>query len=467
MRLTIRDLEKIPHTRLLNGGRGAGKRFREVSTDSRTAGEGDLFVALRGERFDGHAFVAAAFARGALAAVVDEKFDVSLAESNALLVVGDTVRALGDLARVYRDKFRVPVLAVGGSNGKTTTKEMIGQVLAEKYSVLATEGNLNNHVGVPQTLFRLTSRHELAVVEMGTNHPGELAHLCRAVRPTHAILTNIGREHLEFFGTLEGVAREEGTLFESVREQGGGTAIVNADDPLVARAARGMKRVVTFGFAARNAMVRGRRIRLDALGTPQLEFRTPRMREWLGVQLRVPGAHIAANALAAVAAGVAFGVPAMSIRRALESFRAPTKRMEVLSVAGVTVLNDAYNANPDSTTAALRTLAAMKTTGKRIAVLGDMKELGDASAEAHTAVGREAATLKIDYVLTFGPMAKQIRDAAAMPGAIHYEQKNMLAEYLAELVTPGDVVLVKGSRSMRMEDIVTFLQERLHGSPPT
>jgi len=458
MTLTLRDLLKIPHMEFRHARALRVKTFSGVSTDSRTTKAGDIFIALRGGTFDGHAFIGTAFSRGAAAALAEESFNATAHEGQPLMFVEDTTRALGALARVYRDKFSVPVLAVGGSNGKTTTKDMIAMVLAEKYSVLSTEGNLNNHVGVPQTLFRLTKKHEVAVVEIGTNHPGEVPYLCSVLGPTHALLTNIGREHLEFFGSLEGVAGEEGALFRAFG--GAGTAIVNADDPRVVAQAAGVRKTVTFGFVPRRARVRGRKMVLDEAGCAGFEFKTPAMKAWRRVQLAVPGAHNAMNALAAAAAGTAFRVPPGSIAAALASFRASSRRMETLSVGGVVVLNDTYNANPDSMIAALRTLAAMKGKGKKIAVLADMRELGQRSPEEHAAVGREASALGLDFILTYGPLARHIHHAAARAGAIHYEEKSTLAEYLAELAAPGDTVLVKGSRAMAMEDVVLFLQQR-------
>jgi UDP-N-acetylmuramoyl-tripeptide--D-alanyl-D-alanine ligase len=405
--------------------------------------------------------VGAAFAAGAVAAVVEEGFDAAPFAGKPLMLVKNTSPALGSLARIYRDRFRIPFLAVGGSNGKTTTKEMIAKVLGEKYNVLCTEGNLNNHIGVPMTLFRLSRKHEVAVIEIGTNHPGEIADLCRTLAPTHGLITSIGREHLEFFGSLDGVAEEEGELFGSLSTGGAGMAIVSADDPRIRRAARHVKRKLTYGFRSRSASVQGRRVVLDGEGRASFEFRSAAMKRWRGVQLAIPGKHNAMNALSAAAAGLVFHVPPGRISSALESCRTLSRRMETLSIGGVTILNDTYNANPDSAIAALETLASLRVPGKKVAVLADMKELGLHAAEGHAAVGKQAAALGIDYVLTHGDLAKQIHAAAGIPGALHYDQKNILAEYLAELLSPGDAVLVKGSRGMHMEDIVTFLKERL------
>jgi UDP-N-acetylmuramoyl-tripeptide--D-alanyl-D-alanine ligase len=459
--LTVRDLEKIPHREFRNRTVLARSAVKGVSTDSRTTEPGDLFIALGGESFDGHRFVGAAFAAGAVAAVVVEGFDPAHVAGKPLIFVRNTSLALGALARVYRDKFRIPFLAVGGSNGKTTTKDMITKVLREKYNVLSTEGNFNNHIGVPMTLFRLNRKHDVAVIEIGTNHPGEIAELCRTLAPTHGLITNIGREHLEFFGSLDGVAEEEGELFRSLSSPAGGMAIVGADDPRISRAARPVKRKLLYGFHSRSASVRGRRVVLDGEGRASFEFRSAAMKRWHGVHLGIPGKHNAMNALTAAAAGVVFHVPPSQISSALESCHPVSRRMETLSIGGVTILNDTYNANPDSARAALETLASLRVPGKKIAVLADMLELGIHAEEGHSEVGKEAAALHIDYVLTHGDLAKHIHDAAGISGALHYDQKNMLAEYLVELLTPGDAVLVKGSRGMHMEDIVTFLNERL------
>jgi UDP-N-acetylmuramoyl-tripeptide--D-alanyl-D-alanine ligase len=462
MNLSARDLSLIPHIEFRNRKALGRRRCSGVSTDSRTTGEGELFVALRGERFDGHAFLSSVFARGAFAAVVDRKGDISAAQEFPLLVVEDTIRALGELAHLYRKKFDIPVLAIGGSNGKTTTKEMIAGVLGAKYQVLSTEGNHNNHIGVPQTVFRLSARHEVAVVEIGTNHPGEIANLCWILQPTHGLITNIGREHLEYFRTIEGVADEEGRLFESIHAIRGGMAIVNADDARVVSRAHGIKKVRTYGFHARGADVRGRMLGTDTAGRVRMSFRTRGATKETMVQLGIPGEHTARNALAAIAAGVIFRVPPARIREVLESLNAPTQRMEVSDLDGITVLNDAYNANPDSVLAAVRTLDAVSGAGKKIVVLGDMLELGDVAEEEHRRVGKDIAAMRYDYLLSFGPMMKYLHEESDSSRSTHFEQKNMLAEYLAELLSPGDTVLVKGSRGMKMEDVITFLRERAH-----
>ena len=459
MKLTLKDLDRLTlvesrHRELLKG-----KTISGVSTDSRKISAGAIFIALKGENFDGHQFVEDTFREGAIAAIVDESF--AGASDKSLFVVKDTTRALGELARIYRMKFDIPILAIGGSNGKTTTKDMTTAVLSTSFNVLGTDGNLNNHIGVPQTLLRLEKKHQMAVIEIGTNHPGEIEYLCGILLPTYGLVTNIGHEHLEFFKSIEGVAEEEGALFRFLKGNRKSLAFVNVDDPRIRLKARGVRRRVTYGLRTKRVDVWGHVGSVDESGCVTFEYMGKKPVKSGAVRLRIPGEHNAMNALAAAAVGLEFKVPPKRIQKALESFHPTVKRMELLQYGGVSIYNDTYNANPDSMVAALRTLASAKVSGKRIAVLGDMRELGDQGKEEHKRVGREAAQLGIDYLLTFGELARSIHESARMQGALHYDQKNMLAEYLAELVSPGDAVLVKGSRGMKMEDIVTFLEKRL------
>jgi len=458
VKLTAQELEAVEHRAFLNKEVLARKALKRVSTDSRTVAAGDLFVAIRGERFDGHSFIDEVFRHGALAAVVDYKSDLAPFAGKPFLVVENTVRALGAVARMHRQKFKIPVLAVAGSNGKTTTKDMIAAVLKKKMNVLSTEGNLNNHIGVPMTMLRLTKKHKAAVIEIGTNHPGEIEYLCSILQPTHGLITNIGREHLEFLHSIEGVAQEEGALFSFLRQKKGG-AFINADDPHVRTVARRMKRTITYGFRASKADVSGAILSTNQSGCNTISF-SARGKKTHKISLRVPGEHNAMNALAATAVGYSFRVSEKVIAGALSHFHPTEKRMQTLNLGGVMVLNDTYNANPDSMIAAVQTLDRAVVRGKKIAVLADMLELGDQSEAEHARVGTEIAHLGVDYVLTFGQYARFIHEECGNKQAVHYDHKNMLAEYLAELITAGDAVLVKGSRGMRMEDIVMFLEER-------
>jgi UDP-N-acetylmuramoyl-tripeptide--D-alanyl-D-alanine ligase len=325
MKITLRDCSHLTGAVVQTGTR---IRITGVSTDSRKVKKGNIFFALRGEKFDGHQYWQDAYRQGASIVVVEKTW----LEANGgsargitipVVAVPDTTKALGELAGIYRQKFAIPVLAIGGSNGKTTTKEMIASVLRKKYSVLSTEGNLNNHIGVPQMLFRLTPKHDIAVLELGTNHPGELGYLCSITRPTHALITNIGREHLEFFIDKRGVAQEETELFRAVEKKG--TAFVNLNDQFLAPFQKKVRYVVSYGTAPR-AAVRGMKMKLNDLAQPFFELRVKGKKIVYPLQLSAAGMHNVSNALAAAAVGTAFRVPVKKIAEALEQFNAAQKR---------------------------------------------------------------------------------------------------------------------------------------------
>src|SRR5712692_5909356 len=315
MNLTFGDVLSLAHMQAYNIENRKQLTIKGVSTDSRTTKRGEIFFALRGEKFDGHKFVGSAFENGAAMAVIHEPEIADLFKTQPLLLVQDTTRALGKLAHTYRIKFNIPIIAVGGSNGKTTTKDMIAAVLGKKYKVLKTEGNLNNQIGVPHMLFRLKKIHDIAVIEIGTNHFGEVEYLCEMLEPTHGLITNIGSEHLEFFGDVRGVAKAEGELFDSLGTKGVG--FVNADDPWVVRKTRRLKRKITYGFTKGNVHVRGKFLGMNDKTCPS--FRVNRGgRKGFHIQLLVPGKHMASSALGAAAVGLTFRVPSKEIRQALE-----------------------------------------------------------------------------------------------------------------------------------------------------
>ena len=272
MQSDARELLNIEHLRVQNVEGLQDKKLKGVSTDSRRVKPGEVFFAIRGEKFDGHDFVSDAAQRGCLAAVVEDRLLPSAVrvENLPLLILNDSTKALGDFARFYKRKFDIPVIAVTGSNGKTTTKEMIAEVLGEKFTVLKTEGNLNNHIGVPQTLFRLEKKHDVAVIELGTNHFGEIDYLCTVAEPTYGLITNVGRAHLEFFGSLEGVAQAKGELFERLQPRGFG--FVNADDRRVVDKARKLRRKLTYGFEEKRANIKGRFLGLNDRVQPSFSF---------------------------------------------------------------------------------------------------------------------------------------------------------------------------------------------------
>ena len=441
---------------------GARARILRVHTDSRTVRKGDLFVALPGERFDAHEFVPAAVAAGATAVIVRADYPPTPALAGALLLgVADPLRAYQQLAAAHRARFTLPVVAVTGSNGKTTTKEMVASVLAARWRTLKTEGNLNNRIGVAQTLFRLTARYAAAVIEMGVDDMGQTTRLCEIARPTLGLITNIGPDHLEFFRTMDRSAESKAELLDELPADG--AAILNADDRyfgLFKKRARG--RVVSFGLSAR-ADVRAEQIEPHGRDGTQFKLVLPGRSRRLLARIRVPGEHNVTNALAGAAVGIALDVPGTAIVAGLAQFRPAAMRSQIEVRHGVRIIVDCYNANPASTRAAVRLLAESKAKGRRIAVLGDMLELGPTTAALHAEVGAYVAQLGVDTLIASGPLSLNLAQGARAAGlaAVHEaaDAPAAAAELLA-LVRPGDVVLVKASRGMRLERVVQALRDR-------
>ncbi|MDM4770653.1 UDP-N-acetylmuramoyl-tripeptide--D-alanyl-D-alanine ligase [Solimonas sp. SE-A11] len=437
--------------RLLNGELAGGDAgFSRVGTDTRTLQPGDLYVALQGENFDGHNFLEAAVAAGAAGALVSRRVESSLPQ----VVVGDTLKALQEYAAEWRRRFDIPVVAVTGSNGKTTTKQLLASVFAARGPVLATRGNLNNHIGVPLTLLSLRPEHRTAVIEMGANHAGEIALLASLAKPDVGVVTQAGDAHLEGFGSREGVARAKGELFAALS---GGVAVINADDhyaPLWRDLARHAS-VLTFGFDE-GADVRALHVQAEPPAAPsvmQFELRAPNGKQ--SVRLPLPGRHMVANAMAAAACGVALGLDVQQIAQGLAGVDAPSGRLSWKTTPqGARLLDDSYNANPSSLKAGLELLAGM--AGRRWAVLGAMVELGPNSVQLHADAGRTARALGIDRLLTLGPMARHAAEAFGT-GAEAYDSVEELAAAANQQLDAQTVVLVKGSRSSRMERVVAAL----------
>jgi UDP-N-acetylmuramoyl-tripeptide--D-alanyl-D-alanine ligase len=432
---------------------GPAVAFERVATDTRTLQPGDLFVALKGERFDGHDFVADALRQGAVAALVDEAH--ANAFDGALIAVPDTLRALGALAAHWRRRVDLPVVAISGSNGKTSTKEMLAAVFRAAVGsgrVAATSGNLNNEIGVPLTVLTLRAHHRLAVFELGMNHRGETRALAAIVAPTIALVTNAQREHQEFMRSVAEVAEEHADAVAALPP--GGVAVVNADDPhaevwrTAARSARAT--VATFGLA-RGADVGGS-FELHA-DRSEIEIRTPEGA--FAVTLHVPGRHMVANALAAATAARAAGVTHEAIARGLSAFRPLAGRLVPrTSTHGAVVIDDTYNANPDSVRAAIDVLAA--APGERWLALGDMGEVGEQGPAFHREIGAYARDFGVARLFAAGELAREAAQAFG-EGATHYESVDALAAAIETAATRGVTVLVKGSRFMRMERVVAAL----------
>jgi UDP-N-acetylmuramoyl-tripeptide--D-alanyl-D-alanine ligase len=433
--------------------RGNDVRFDSVSTDSRTLTRGALFVALRGEQFDGHRFIEAAAGRGAAAAMVDEDSGPPMSGAAIpFLVVDDTRRALGRLAGRWRERFTLPLVAVTGSNGKTTVKEMIAAILRAHYGeqcVLATEGNLNNDIGVPLTLLRLREGHRAAVVELGVNHPGETAYLAAIASPTVALVNNAQREHQEFMKSVAEVAREHAAVFAELRQDG--VAVINADDEFAAfwRELLAGKRVRDYGID-RPAQVSGRH---ELLGFESaIDLRTPEGE--VSVEFRASGRHNVMNALASAAAATAAGASLAAVAKGLRGFAGVQGRLQPKKgKRGAAVVDDSYNANPDSVRAAVDVLAGMP--GRRILVLGDMGELGPDGPAFHEEIGVYAKG-RIDALLTLGILSREASRAFGV-NSRHFDDITDLIREAGAQDTPGSTILVKGSRFMRMERVVAAL----------
>jgi len=453
--LTLAGLARCGEGRLI----GEDRVFDCISTDSRSLPAGALFVALRGERFDGHEFANAAAARGAGGLLVERPLPIALPQ----VVVPDTLGALTACARAHRRRFRSPVVAVTGSNGKTTTKEMLGAILSRKGPCLITKGNLNNHIGVPLTLLDLRQEHRHAVIEMGANHRGEIAHLVSIAEPDIGLVTNAGAAHLEGFESLDGVAAGKGELFAGLPSAG--VAVINADDRYASswRSAAAGRRLLTFGveqpadFTAQHIVTS-----IESNGPrQQFDLMSPVGTE--SVRLDLAGLHNLRNALGAAAAAHAAGADLSDIAAGLAAVRPVKGRLEFRrAINGALLVDDSYNANPASVRAGLDTFRGV--AGARWLVLGDMMELGSGADQLHAEIGRYAREAGIDRLLAFGPKSRFAVDAFG-PGGTWFEDIDDLIAEARQSLVPDVVVLVKGSRANRLERVTAALA-RAQGEAP-
>ena len=463
MILTIEEVLRATGGKLLQGKGNAF--FQGISTDSRTITEGELFIALKGPCFDGHHYALEALKKKAGGVLVEEDMVGDIRwngyRSRAVIAVKDTLTALGAIARDWRRKYGPPVVALTGSNGKTTTKEMIAACLETTFPILKTKGNLNNLIGVPLTLLTLTEKERVVVLEMGMNVPGEIRRLTEIAEPDVGLITNIQKVHLEGMGSLERLKEEKGELFRKMRRDG--TILVNQDDPRVVDLARdypGQK--ITFGIET-PAEVMAKEIQLR--GVEGTSFTLILEEEAMEVHLQLLGRHFVPNALSAIAVGCLFGVELKQAKEAIEHFQSFPMRMEVVPFkGGKTLINDAYNANPYSMELALETLVEVKGKGRAIAVLGDMLELGNFEKEAHEQLGERVSELSIDFLLALGEDAPLVVESAIRHGfpierTRIVESHSEAISLLRQMLENGDWILVKGSRRMAMEKIVEGLTE--------
>jgi UDP-N-acetylmuramoyl-tripeptide--D-alanyl-D-alanine ligase len=432
---------------------------RRICIDSRQVSAGDLFIALPGEKSDGHSFLADAASRGAAAVLVNRAMALQKSPGCAVISVPDTIEALGLLAARYRKSFSLPLFAVGGSNGKTTTKDLLASVLQRRMPTLWSEASFNNHLGVPLTLLRLERQHAAGVLEVGTNHPGELAKLVQMVLPHYGIITSIGREHLEFFGDIEGVVREEGALAELLPPHG--TLFLNGDSEWTETIARrSAATVVRVGVGSKNEWC-GQMVRIDKLGTT-FRVRSPLAAFSRDYHINLLGRHQIVSALLVLAAAASVGCTPEQTQTGFDNCPPPKMRLQLWDLRGVRVLDDAYNANADSMLAALQTLLDLPCKGRRVAVLGDMAELGSHSEAAHEEVGRRAAQLGVGQLFAIGKMAPVLARAARAAGltrVLEFSDVDSAATAVKSFVRAGDLLLLKASRCSRLERIGELLRK--------
>ena len=433
--------------------RGNDVGFARVTTDSRQIQPGDLFVALRGDKFDGHDYAVRALAQGAAAVMLDEHAALDIVPA---IVVTDTRLALGQLAAAWRQKMPARVLAITGSSGKTSVKEMLAAILCAAVgteAVLATQGNLNNDIGMPLTLLRLRSEHQFAVVEMGMNHAGEIAYLSKLARPDVAVIINAGTAHIGMLGSQRAIALAKGEIWSGLGEHG--VAVINADDTYADlwRSLAGKYRLMDFG------LVHAQDVRGSYSAQPMTSDISMQIGdEPLTVHLNVAGEHNVMNALAAAATAHAVNVDLSAIKAGLESYQGVKGRLQRKpALHGAIVIDDSYNANPDSTRAAIQVLAA--STGRKILVLGDMGELGDEAAVMHAQIGAMAKAAGVDALYALGDLSRQTVSGFGT-GAQHYADVSVLAADVLATLATDVTVLVKGSRFMQMERVVKILEEQ-------
>ncbi len=442
-------------------------RYNGVSIDSRTVKPTDLFVAIKGTHFDGNEFVPEVIKKGVQAVVVDNDFSAeqikNMPDQVSVIKVIDGVTALGDLAKWWRAKFSSPCVAITGSNGKTTTREMVSAIASAKGQVLKTHGNLNNLIGLPLTVFRWTAQDQIAVLELGMNAKGEIKRLADICQPDVGVITNITAAHLEKLNTVEGVAQAKAELFEQMNSQG--IAIVNDEDPWVKKIGQKYPgHTISFGMQ-NSSDVQFRY--MESTDFENVDLTLAVMGEERKIKLPVPGTHNVMNALAAIAVGVALDIDIDEILERLTKFKPIAMRFERVQLAnGVCLINDSYNANPLSMKAAFRTVSSVKRSGRFIAVLGDMFELGEQSAKLHKEVGYDVAEFGVKKLFTFGERAKQIASGALekglSPKAVCQTQDiDELQNLVDDEIQPGDVLLVKASRGMRLERLVEYLKHNI------
>ena len=448
------------------------QEFDGIGIDSRTIRPGELFVAICGTSHDAHTFLSQVVAKGVRGVVIQKGKEVGhinqvlAQQGGGCFVVEDTTLALGRLAAYQRQKMRIPVVAITGSNGKTTTRQMTAMVMAQRFNTLVTDGNFNNEIGLPLTLFRLSVDHQAAVLELGMNHFGEMERLGAICRPTIAVITNAGPAHLEFLGNVQGVARAKGELLDYIHPNG--HAVLNADDEHVAALAKATSCAVCMFGTTRRAEIRAEAIK-ESAGQVTFDLILPHTR--IPIELATPGRFMVSNALAAAAVGHLSGIDAQRIKAGLETFAPIKGRLNIkITDNGIYIIDDTYNANPASMAAAIGVLVASKSSSRGFIVLGDMLELGEQAEALHRQVGRQAGEAGIEKLYAVGQHAEAVLSGARQAGMADFRlmtaNKEDVVADLLQNIKPADWVLVKGSRGMTMETIVAGIQHWVDGNVP-
>jgi len=462
IQLTIEDLFNVQTSEIFNPDEY--KPVSSVSIDSRNIAKNSIFIAIKGKTFDGHDFIQDAINNGAACVVINKKRLKDFSDLQIPFVtVKNTTLALGDIARIWRNKLRTKIIAITGSAGKTSTKEMIALMLSEKYSVYKTVGNNNNHIGVPLTLLSTNNEHDILVAELGTNHFGEIEYTSSISQPDYALITNIGSSHLEFLKNKSGVLKEKIALFKAAAERNG-LLFINNDDPLLKRSAKNYPNKITYGFN-KESDVRGTILGYTAEGNSIVEINYKSGNSLIKINETVPllGEQNARNFLAASAVGFSFGLTEEEFSSSIKKLKAVDKRMNVKNFGSFTLIDDTYNANPDSMKYAIEFLNRIKTHKIKIALLGDMFELGNEAVKIHKRLAQLIKKNKIDFVYTIGSLMKVLNTELQISkkDCKHFNSRTSLNKFLLEKDFNDSVILIKGSRGMKMEEFVKTIESKM------
>jgi UDP-N-acetylmuramoyl-tripeptide--D-alanyl-D-alanine ligase len=456
------DLTRLKNSKVINAEKISRNNFKGVSIDSRIVKSNEIFIAIKGENTDGHNYIRDVFNKGVQVAVVNKRWyyrNKMEFTKRTFITVKDTIKSLGELAKYHKEKFSIPVLCIAGSNGKTTTKDLVSAVLSEKYKVHKTIGNFNNHIGLPLSILKINRNHEFSVLELGANHFDEVKYLCNIAVPDYGLVTNIGKEHLEFFRNEKGVAKAEFELFDYIISKGkDALCFMNFDDTYIRDyyKRKNLKNVLKYSYRF-NTSIKGRFIKYNKNFEPVIEISGNK--GTLKTSVSTFGKHSIFNGLAAAAVGLYFGVEYKSIKKALSNFTLESsKRMQIINSNGITFINDTYNSNPDSVKMGLETILDYNSKGTKHIVLSDMLELGESSEREHRAVGRLVRKMGFNNLYTHGKESYNTFLAAkGLDDNYYFDSKTDMVTFLKAVIKRRDIIYVKGSRGMKMEEVIDSL----------